>query len=150
MTLVALGFSLAGCWQGNNAATYVQSTQGATGDGVEKDTDNGLAGVRGAVLVAKDGNFSVVAILVNKSDQDDSLVGVGVADAVVRGNIAIPAGGTVAVGGPGNPIHIFGKGLKVNPSAFVRVVFAFASGESVTTTLLVRSPEGYWAGTPVK
>lgn len=148
--VLATATPLAGCWQGNSAATYVQSTQGATGDGVEKNTDNGQAGVRGALIVAKDGNFSVIATLVNKTNAPERLAAVIVGETLLPTDITIPAGGTVQVGHSDAEDHIFGSGLTTLPSAFVPVSFEFGTNGPISTQLLVRAPEGYWEGVRVK
>ena len=148
--VLATTAAFAGCWQGNSAATYVQSTQGGTGDGVEKNTDNGQAGVRGALIVAEDGNFSVIATLVNKTNQDERLTAVIVGDSLLPTDITIPAGGTVQVGHSDAGEHIFGTGLATLPSAFVPVSFEFGTNGPVAAQLLVRAPEGYWQGVRVK
>ena len=150
MTLLVAPVALAACGQGNGAATYVQATQGATGDGVEQSSANGLLGIRGAVVVAKDGNFSIVTTLVNNGMENDALVAVGVGTGATSVHIDIPAGRTVSVGQIGAPEHIFGTGLMSKPSAFVPVTFVFAKGGDITAKLLVRSPDGYWAGIRVK
>lgn len=150
LLVAASSATLAGCWQGNSAATYVQSTQGATGDGVEKNTDNGLVGVRGALVVAKDGDFSVIVTLVNESADDERLIGVAIGDSVINTDITIPAGGTVPLGHTNAEQHIFGTGLQARPSAFVPAQFAFETNGSITAQLLVRAPDGYWEGVRVK
>ncbi|MEY5145345.1 MAG: hypothetical protein RL745_714 [Actinomycetota bacterium] len=148
--VISVAIGLAGCWQGNTAATYVQSTQGATGDGVEKNSENGQVGVRGALIVAQDGNFSVIATLVNKSAQPERLVSVAVGDIIINTDITIPASGTAQVGHSTAKERIFGTGLLTLPSAFVPVQFQFGTHGPVTAALLVRAPEGYWKGIPVK
>lgn len=149
--LVAPG-ALAGCWQGQNAATYQQATLGATGDGVEIDTADKSVGIRGAVVVSNGSTFSVVATLVNHSDHIDYLQGVGIEGAEVSQParpIAVQPGGTTTIGQANASEFVFGSGLASQGSRFVNTRFVFRNGGIITTRLLVRAHEGMWAQIPL-
>ena len=143
---------LAGCWQGQNAATYEQAALGATGDGVEVDSADKSVGIRGAVLVSNGSSFSVVATLVNHGAGTDSLRGVDVEGGEVRqpeGGIAVLPDSTMAVGQANSEHFIFGSGLSAAGSRFVRTRFVFEKGGIIETSLLVRANEGMWAQIPL-
>lgn len=144
--------TLSGCWQGQNAGTYQQSTLGATGDGVEADTANKSMGIRGAIIIADDNQFSVVVTLVNRSTQDDGLVSVeipGAAVDAINPPLLVMPNSTLTIGQVNSEVKIFGTGLTSEGNGFVPVRFTFANGGVITTRLLVRAPEGIWTGIPV-
>lgn len=144
--------ALSGCWQGQNAGTYQQSTLGATGDGVEADTADKSMGIRGAIIIANDNQFSVVATLVNRSTQDDGLVSVQIPGAQVNAinpPLLVMPNSTLTLGQANSDVKVFGTGVTSEGNGFVPVRFTFANGGVITTRLLVRAPEGIWAGIPV-
>ena len=150
--LVTASLGLAGCWQGQNAGTYQQAAQGATGDGVEKNSSDGSVGIRGAVIVAKDGKVAVVVTLVNRSAVMDGLVAVRVPGTDL-GDLMTPIPvmplSTTAVGQANSTVRIIGSGLEGVGSQFVPVEFVFNTGGVIAAKLLVRAPEGIWADTPL-
>ena len=151
--LLTASLGLAGCWQGQNAGTYQQAAQGATGDGVEKNSTDGSVGIRGAVLVAKDGKVAVVVTLVNRSAAPDSLVAVRVPGTDLN-NLVVPVPvmphSTTPVGQSDSRLRLLGTGLQGVGSQFVPVEFVFNTGGVIAAKLLVRAPEGIWADIPLE
>lgn len=152
MLCLTAPLALAGCWQGQNAATYEQAALGATGDGVEVDSDDKSVGIRGAVLVSNGSNFSVVATLVNHGASTDSLLQVDVEGGEVRqpdGGIAVLPDSATVIGQANAKHFIFGAGLSAAGSRFVRARFVFEKGGIIETSLLVRANDGMWAQIPL-
>lgn len=151
--LLAFAASASGCWQGQSAATYQQAAQGATGDGVEKDSADRTVGIRGALLVSDGQRLAVVVTLVNHADTADALTAVrieGTAFGDLETAIPVMPGQTTSVGQRNSQLHIVGSGLSSAGSRFVPVQFVFRNGGIIDAELLVRANEGIWADIPLQ
>ncbi len=144
---VALVPSLAGCWQGQNAATLSLE---AAGNGAQ--ATSGDVQINGATLVTgpQGGSATLIGTLLNTGTEPDALVGISTDPASVTtyitgGKIELLPSVSVGLGWDSEHfVNTYGKDLV--PSQFVAVTLTFERAGRMTFQALTVPPTGIYEG----
>ncbi len=134
----------AGCYQGFDNTV---NTQSATGNGTDFQVGDLL--VQDATLVADEADTGVASLSVtitNDGVVDESLESVTAelgGPGKISGDLAVPAGTSLAIGAPGGATITF-TGLQARAGQYATLTFAFSSSGSVSKSIAVVPPDGYY------
>jgi len=148
LVIAALALSLTGCGAGSNASTRLikKVTDGAEG-GVNKDGNN--ISLRNFLLIAQpDGSAVVVGTVINAGQNDDALLGIAIAgnQAVFSGVSTISQNQTIRFEGETANAKAVIIGANSKPGAHSQLTLFFGNAGEITLDVLVRAPEGIYAG----
>ena len=151
LTIVALSLALTGCGAGSNASTRLISkvTDGAEG-GVNKDGNN--ISLRNFLLVAQpDGSAVVVGTVINEGANEDALLGLAISgiQAQFGGVSTIAQNQTIRFEGETANAKAVLVGANLKPGAHTVLSLFFGNAGEITLNVLVRAPEGIYAGITV-
>lgn len=148
-SLIIAALLIAGCGVGPNAFT---NQQGPTGDGTYEEVNNVYA-QNVVIVVNKNSDATLVATLINNSDEVDSLIDVVVGNptpSVINFSpqkpLELPIGQRVNLGNSPESAHVDLLNFPVKTSSYVSVTLVFEKAGALPMNVLTVAPTDIYEG----